>query len=300
MICLVMHGNHSYNSPRDIVLPFANYFQSVYKESISFDFQGGSLSLYSIVTVSKITESDVLVASKRLITGLTAGVDGVPSFLVGDCAGVVARPLAYIYNLVLSSSCLPEMWKRAKATPVLKKGDPGMVENYRPISNLCNFAKLLEIILYGSIFPQIRSRLSVNQHGFFDSRSCTINLASLSRVACEALDSRGQLDVVYTDFQKVFDQIDRYVLLSKLERFGLSQGLIGFGGGFRSPSFVVNSGVPQGSNLGPLLFSIFLDDLIDLVSCENLAYADDLKIFSSVESVEDCVRIQRDLQLVQY
>lgn len=124
----------------------------------------------------------------------------------------------------------------------------------------------------------------------------------------ESLDSRGQGNVIYTDFQKAFDQLDHYVLLPKLDSFVVSDLLLALFksyltdrfqvvqyGGYTSRSFIPTSGVPQGSNLEPLLFLIFINDLPMVIDTPKLLFADDLKIYSEIRSVLDAEVLQRQL-----
>jgi Reverse transcriptase (RNA-dependent DNA polymerase). len=115
-------------------------------------------------------------------------------------------------------------------------------------------------------------------------KSTTSNLAVFTQYVSEVLDNRGQVDVVYTDFQKAFDQIDHNILLVKLESFGFSEALIKLFTSylsdryfmvryqnFTSESFSPTSGVPQGSNLGPILF-LFLLTIFQMLSLVNICY----------------------------
>ena len=118
--------------------------------------------------------------------------------------------------------------------------------------------------------------------------------------------------MVYTDFSKAFDRVDHYTLLNKLRVIGFdscSVELFGsylngreqfvFYNGYRSSNYTATSGVPQGSNLGPLLFNLFINDLPELINCKCLLFADDLKIFYQVESVQDCHFLQRQLNILE-
>ena len=116
------------------------------------------------------------------------------------------------------------------------------------------------------------------------------------------LDNQSQCDVVYTDFTKAFDKIDHFILLEKLlNRLEFPSSLIKlftsylrqrqFAGRYRnftSRSFIPSSGVPQGSNLGPLLFLLFIDDVTDVIPRNKLIYADDFKLYAEINSTNDC------------
>ena len=107
--------------------------------------------------------------------------------------------------------------------------------------------------------------------------------------------------MIYTDFKKAFDQIDHHILLEKLNSFRFSNSLLLLFRSylfnrkifvryrnFVSKPFCPNSGVPQGSNLGPLLFLLYINDVVDSLFCHKLLFADDLKIFHSISVPEDC------------
>lgn len=129
----------------------------------------------------------------------------------------------------------------------------------------------------------------------------------------DALDSGSQVDVAYTDFQKAFDKIDHLILIKKLHNFGLSDNLITFfasylenrqqyvsRNNFKSKTYSANSGIPQGSNLGPLLFNIFINDVTEKIAYSKIIlYADDLKLFKQIDSVQDVADFQCDLSTLQ-
>lgn len=173
---------------------------------------------------------------------------------------------------------------------------------------MSNFAKVFEISVYSFIFPRIRNDVASQQHVFFPNRSTATNLVYFTQYLADSLDCRKQVDVIFTDFSRAFDRIDHSVLCAKLRLFNFGHDVISFFrsylsnrqyyvsySGFSSRSYVGTSGVPQGSNLGPLLFILFINDLPSVLGCSSLLYADDLKLFSNVSSVCDQVSLQTQL-----
>jgi hypothetical protein len=125
------------------------------------------------------------------------------------------------------------------------------------------------------------------------------------------LDKNTQVDVIYIDFSKAFDRIDHNILLNKLRHFGFSDSLLNLFEsylsdrfcyvnvlGFYSARLVVNSGVPQGSNLGPLLFLLFINDIVEIFSLNVLLFADDVKLYSTIRDISDCMRLQSNCKKI--
>jgi hypothetical protein len=213
---------HEFDDPPSVVNAFCSYFSSFYIKSDSSNTLEVDLANFNNLHIPLFMKDDIAVAIKKLKDKPTAGTDQVPSFVVKDCGSAFTEPLFIMFNLILKCSVFPESWKESRIFPVLKKGDPSLINNYRPISILSNLSKVFEMILYKYIYDFAKQRIDTTQHGFMRGRSTITNLACFSQFLSKCLDNNSQVDVIYTDF----DCIDHYVLIQKLSNFGFSNSLV--------------------------------------------------------------------------
>lgn len=314
----VMSDGNIYCSDGDGVCNlFASHFKSVYEDNsqVIHDSIHNNSSVVDFVkntdcfTKLCIAESEVIKCFKSLDKSKGAGPDGIPPVFISNCAESLAVPLTLIYNVSLSTGIFPSEWKMAKVVPIFKSGDDELVGNYRPISILSAFAKLLEALVCPLIQNYFSKYLSVHQHGFTKGRSTSTNLVTFVEAVAGAIDSNAQVDVIYTDFSRAFDKVSHSVLSEKLAMYGFGgsmlQWLVSYlnnrkfyvvVNGFSSDICNITSGVPQGSHLGPILFNIFVNDIPDIFKFSTpFLYADDLKLVKIINSVNDIPLLQSDL-----
>lgn len=309
---VMKYNGDELDTPTEIMEAFCNYFSDVYTESRPTDSDQFTDQYFQTnICLPTITEENVIAALKKSKCNLLSGYDGIPSFLLHDCAISFSAPLHHIFGLIFRTSEYPEVWKTSRITPVFKAGDMSDVSNYRPISIICNFSKVLESLLSNHIYNSVTNILSSNQHGFVQKRSTTTNLTCFTQYVSEAMDEQGQVDTIYTDFQKAFDRIDHHILLAKLSNIGFSPAICSLFESYllnrkqyveyqgnTSRMFTPTSGIAQGSNLGPVLFLLFINDITNGLNCEHLLFADDLKIFYKIDTTADCLVLQNDLDRI--
>lgn len=256
----------------------------------------------------ELSEPYVFNCLKKIKPKGTVGPDKIPAFLLNDCAPVLASPLCKIFNLCIVTSKFPNVWKISKITPVFKKGEVNKIENYRPVAIINNFSKVFEIAINEHLSFYLKNKISPLQHGFIKGRSTVTNLTCITQYITDAFDECLQVDVVYTDFSKAFDRLDHKMLLHKLDLVGLSVSVVSLFASYlegrtqyvecsgrASREVMVKSGVPQGSILGPSLFVLFINDIVNGLGVEALLYADDLKLYTKVEDQNSCLKLQKAL-----
>ena len=291
---------------------FNDYFNSVFIPETSQVSDAScadtALSAVNISTV-EITQNLVYKLFQQIDINKGAGFDNIHPILIRKLSKEFSIPITIIYRKSMLEGCFPAIWKKSLVTPIPKGGDKHDIMQYRPISKLSLFGKIFEKIITTSLTTQMQHVVSTEQHGFFRGRSVNTNLIEYTDFLLNALDSGFQVDAVYTDFSKAFDKISHSILIQKLSKFGIHGDLLRWIKsyinnrsqavalkGYRSSFLNVPSGIPQGSHLGPFLFTLYLNDIgLCFNKSHHLLYADDTKIFKIVKCLGDCVDLQQDL-----
>ena len=266
---------------------------------------------YSIDAMNRlhVSEAAVRAALNMVSPNKACGTDNISARIITECANELVVPLTKICKLSVMSGVFPERWKQANIIPLYKKGDRKDPSNYRSVSLLPLFGKILERVVYGELFCHVSPALSPQQHGFIPRRSCTTNLSIYLEHAWGALSDGYQTDAIYTDYSAAFQSVNHALLIHKLKNsFHLNDLALNWFVSYltdRRQRVIVNgkasdwktvtSGVPEGSLLAPLLFSMFINDLPKNIESGCLLYADDVKIFRKITSPADGQSLQRDL-----
>ena len=293
------------NIPETICNFFAEFFSNVFVRDSTV------IPKLEISKVPKIvfSEDDVMKALLNLDVSKGPGPDGLPVSLFKLCAVGFAVPLCLLFNMSLSQGIFPDLWKISNIIPIHKNGSRNVVSNYRGIAILSCVPKLFESMVKDVMYFHSKHCISERQHGFLPGRSTVTNLAVFHNNYIDSIVSKVQVDVVYTDFAKAFDKLNHRLLLYKLSVLNCDFIPLNWLRSYLfnrkmyvkmddtySECFVATSGVPQGSHLGPLLFILFINEVVECFEYANcILFADDMKIFANISGELDRDMFQRDL-----
>ena len=262
---------------------------------------------YKTFRFNKVTTADVCDHLKKLQRKKATGFDDLPSTFLIDSRNYISSPLCHIINLSMQNGVVPTEWKTARIVPIYKSGPKTAFDNYRPISILPIISKVIEKIVHRQLITFLEENKLLNSHQFgFRNKMSTEHAVTIFIDSIrKKVDQGNVVGACFIDLSKAFDTISHSKLLAKLPSYGIHDRELSWFTDYLfgrkayvqynqtvSDSFLFNSGVPQGSILGPLLFLIIFNDLTDVIQHSQVVkYADDTVLYVHAKSGKETAKL---------
>lgn len=285
---------------KEISNKFCNYFTEIGQKLASKIETNQNINFPRTIIQNSIylehtNELEVKTIIQNLKQKKAPGIDTFKAETLKNIVTHIVKPITYIINKSLDDGIFPSAFKIAVIKPLHKSGDKLQISNYRPISLLSNLAKIFEKILKDRItkFMNKYNIMSQKQYGFREGSSTQDAIVDLVTNIHKAVDAGEPSLCIFIDLAKAFDTVSHQDLLVVLENVGvrgLAHDLMkSYLTGrkqrvkienFMSDEKTITHGVPQGTVLGPMLFSLYVNDLFKLNITGNIiSFADDTAVF---------------------
>ena len=250
-----------------------------------------------------VMSDDVIKVVNSCKPKTSKGVDGISMKLFKSILLTIVNPITTLINQSLTTGVFPTKLKIAKIMPLMKKPNNYHIDNFRPISLLPCISKVIEKCVFNQLYSYFESNklLYKSQYGYRKAHSTETACLELVDKLSQDLDRKKNPLCIFIDLSKAFDTLDHSILLAKLQHYGLNNCAINWFSSYLSnrQQFVeidghssnlnnINTGVPQGSTLGPLLFIIYMNDINEVSSIfEAILFADDTSLTSTLSLFSD-------------
>ena len=279
---------------------------------------GHGFSCHELFTDKKmkfrsVSKTFVLRQLRSLKVKKATGLDRIPARLLKDAAPIILESVTYLVNRSIETSTVPDEWKAAKVVALHKSGARDNPDNYRPISILPVLSKIIEkaVCVQLQAYLQENCLLSPFQSGFRKNHSTQAAVTYFCDNIYRSMDSGKLTGALFIDLRKAFDTVSHERLISKLSRYGIrDQELSWFRNYLKNRTQIVSiqhdyssplgidTGVPQGSILGPILFIMYIDDLHSCLQFTKfMMYADDTVLYYSAPLLPE-IEMKLNLDLI--
>ena len=272
--------------------PILNIHSEIKSQTLAFlsriNLPGSTPFSFRTVTEEEIKKYIHSISTKAV------GSDNLSLEMILPVLEIIAPVVTHIINFSLSCNVFPSQWKNAYVVPLPKTLNPTYATDYRPISILPIFSKVLETIVYNQLHSYLSSNnlLCPYQSGFRPFHSTVSALLNITEDIRGAMDNTKLTVMVLLDFSSAFNSVNFDILLATLRAVNIPSSVISWFHSYltgrrqcviandtTSTWLDLNAGVPQGGVLSPLLFSVFINNISQVISSPYHLYADDLQLY---------------------
>lgn len=305
----ISFGDKTVTGDYQICEAFNEYFLESIKE-ITGDIinKNGNEHILNNIVVNDVSWQNFRILSMsdlrkilKQMPNKNSNVDGITTKILKTAFEAIGNIMLHIINTSLQEGEVPINWKISTIIPIEKKENTILCSEFRPINMLPPYEKLLELTVKDQLleYLEVNEVLTIHQAGFRKSNSCETALQSVIVKWKNAIGNKQYVGAVFLDLRRAFETVDKKLLLLKLKRMGLDGVVYKWFnsylkeryqvvryGNHMSNKRAVESGVPQGSVLGPILFILYINDIVKVIKkCSIQMFADDTLIYFMADDI---------------
>ena len=302
------------DDPLAMANTFAYSFASVFDASVPSVQHPHHVSSSTIPRL-EITQEMIVTTIQSIDRSSSPGSDNVHPRLLKELLNDIAEPLQIIFDNSLCTGLLPRLWTDSTIVPIFKKSSRFDPLNYRPVALTSVVCKVMERVLASALWDYIEENnlISEEQFGFRAEHSTVDQLLLTYEEVTKLYDAGSIIDLIFFDYSKAFDRVSHPIILAKLQCLGITGDMLNWIRSFLCRSMKVRvagqhsrptsveSGVPQGSVLGPVLFLLYINHVVSELSCSCKIFADDIKIYLGFPVSDEAVAsnlLQRNVDML--